>query len=76
MARQAVATQTKSNPVKKARSFFHEVYTEMQKVVWPTKEELRSSTGIVLMLLAALAVIIGVYVIVFQQVVIWLLKIL
>ncbi|MBN1477100.1 preprotein translocase subunit SecE [Candidatus Sumerlaeota bacterium] len=42
------------------RRFFKEVSVEMQKVTWPTKEELWSSTLVVLVTTAILTVFVGV----------------
>ena len=40
------------------RDFAGDVRTEMQKVTWPTWPELKSSTGVILAFVVALAVII------------------
>ncbi|MGI6461724.1 MAG: preprotein translocase subunit SecE [Candidatus Hydrogenedentales bacterium] len=45
----------------RARGFFHEVRVEMRKVTWPAKDEVRSSTSVVLLLLLLMAFIIGVF---------------
>ena len=41
-------------------NFFREVRAEMQKVTWPTREELMSSTGVVLMTMLILSTFVGV----------------
>ena len=46
--------------VKKIQSFFQEVKAEMQKVTWPTREELTGSTAVVLMTMFILSTFIGV----------------
>ena len=46
--------------IKKIQNFFSEVRTEMQKVTWPTREELMGSTGVVLTTMLILSVFIGV----------------
>ncbi len=46
--------------VKKVQVFLAEVRAEMQKVTWPTREELVGSTGVVLMTMLILSVFIGV----------------
>jgi preprotein translocase subunit SecE len=46
--------------IKKVQNFFSEVRVEMQKVTWPTREELMGSTGVVLMTMLILSVFIGV----------------
>ncbi|OGW80801.1 MAG: preprotein translocase subunit SecE [Omnitrophica bacterium RIFCSPHIGHO2_02_FULL_51_18] len=45
--------------IQKIKNFFSEVRTEMQKVTWPTREELVGSTGVVLMLMFILSTFIG-----------------
>jgi len=42
--------------IKKIRKFFEEVQFEMKKVSWPTWDELRGSTYVVLSLSALLAI--------------------
>lgn len=42
--------------IKKIRNFFEEVQFEMKKVTWPTWDELRGSTYVVLSLSVLLAV--------------------
>lgn len=45
--------------VKKITGFFQEVRAELQKVTWPTRDELVGSTGVVLMVMLILSVYIG-----------------
>lgn len=75
MAKQAVgATETKLGPIASLRNFYQEVLTEMTKVTWPSKEELKSSTSIVLMMLFLFAAVIKVYDVVFQFIILGLFK--
>lgn len=46
--------------IQKIKNFFSEVRTEMQKVTWPTRQELVGSTGVVLALMLILSTFIGV----------------
>jgi preprotein translocase subunit SecE len=46
--------------IAKVQKFFHEVQAEMQKVTWPTREELFGSTAVVLMTMLILSTFIGV----------------
>ena len=46
--------------LKKIQGFGSEVRTEMQKVTWPTREELIGSTSVVLVTMALLSAFIGV----------------
>ena len=45
--------------IKKVNHFMSEVRAEMQKVTWPTREELIGSTGVVLMTMLILSSFIG-----------------
>ena len=46
--------------LQKAKNFVFEVRAEMQKVTWPTREELMGSTAVVLMTMLILSTFIGV----------------
>ena len=46
--------------INKVKGFFSEVRAEMQKVTWPTREELIGSTGVVLMTMFFLSTFIGI----------------
>ncbi len=46
--------------MKKIINFFREVKAEMQKVTWPTREELMGSTGVVLVTMLILSTFVGV----------------
>ncbi len=48
------------------QDFYQGVMVEMSKVTWPTKDELKSSTSVVLFLLGVITVIVYVYDIIFQ----------
>ena len=43
----------------KVTNFITEVRAEMQKVTWPTREELIGSTGVVLMTMLIISVFVG-----------------
>ena len=45
--------------INKVRNFVSEVRAEMQKVTWPTREELAGSTGVVLMTMLIISVFVG-----------------
>lgn len=76
MAKQAVVAATKPTIFARLEAFYQDVRSEMSKVAWPGKEELKSSTSIVLSLLVILAAVIGLYDMVFQFVTILLLRVL
>jgi preprotein translocase subunit SecE len=58
MAKQAQQT-VQPGAFTRLKSYFEGVRLEMAKVTWPTREELKASTVVVMMFLALLAVIIG-----------------
>lgn len=74
MAKQVASDGPGWNPLVKLKIFWQEVRVEMIKVTWPTQEEVKSSTTIVLMLLVLLALTIGFYDKVFEFVIMQLLK--
>jgi len=53
-----MAAETKLNPFQRLKAFYEEIITEMQKVTWPTKEDLMVSTRVVCLVLAIVAAII------------------
>ena len=75
MAKATAAPQTKPNIFIQAKVFMQEVKTEMDKVTWPTREDLKASTSVVLIFLAIMAVMVGVLDVIFQNVVLALLRI-
>lgn len=44
----------------KIRKFFNDVYQELQKVAWPSREELVGSTAVVIVMSLLMAIFIGV----------------
>ncbi len=46
--------------MKKIIQFFKESYSELRKVIWPTREEVVASTKVVLVSVAIIAVALGV----------------
>jgi preprotein translocase subunit SecE len=44
----------------KVKKFFNDVYQELQKVAWPSREELLGSTAVVIVMSLIMAVFIGV----------------
>lgn len=41
-----------------AKGFFKNIRAEMKKVVWPTKKQILNNTGLVIVLVIALAVVV------------------
>lgn len=66
MAKQATAATARPGLVARLNEFYLEIRAEMKKVAWPTKEDLKSSTSVVIFVLVALAIIIGVFDKIFQ----------
>lgn len=48
------------NVIAKIKGYFKSVKVEMQKVTWPTKEEIKGSTAIVIITLAIVGAYVGV----------------
>ena len=46
--------------IQKIQAFFQDVRAEMQKVTWPTRDELMGSTAVVLTTMLILSVFIGI----------------
>jgi len=66
MAKQMAEPGTKLGPIARVREFYDEVMTEMAKVTWPSKDELKASTSVVMFLLCVVAAIIYAYDVAFQ----------
>ncbi len=56
------------NRTSRPRRFFQEVAAEMQKVTWPTKQEIISSTMLVLVMTVLLAIGVGIVDMGFQKI--------
>jgi preprotein translocase subunit SecE len=74
MAKQADPVEEKVGIITRVKEFYEEVMAEMKKVTWPSKEELKTSTSVVMLLLAVAAVTIYFYDVIFQIVVVGLFK--
>jgi preprotein translocase subunit SecE len=70
----AVTEQEKTGPIKRLQEFIFEVRAEMEKVTWPTKNDLKVSTQVTLLLLCIMAAIIFVFDRVFQILVLGLIN--
>lgn len=77
MAKQTAAVvESKASWVERIKGFYDEVMAEMLKVTWPTKDELKASTQVVLLVLVLMAAIIYAYDVVSQLAIVGLFKIL
>jgi len=74
MARQS--TGEKPSVFARMQEFIQEVKVELAKVSWPAKEEVKSSTSVVMFLLVVIAGIVYFYDVVFQFAVVLLLSVL
>lgn len=72
MAKQAVASDENPGFFGRITNYYGEVRTEMDKVTWPTREDLQVSTKVCLMLLVAMAGVIFFFDQVFQFIVLFL----
>ena len=61
--------------ITRSRNFLLDVRKEMEKVTWPSSDELKASTTVVLMFLVLLAVVIGSMDFIFQTAILWLFNI-
>lgn len=59
MAKQAAQQAARPGIVARTRAYLQDVRSELNKVTWPTVEDLKASTTVVMIFLALLAVIIG-----------------
>ena len=66
MAKQAQQT-AKTGSLGRAKNYLDDVRVELTKVTWPGREELKTSTVVVILFLAILAVVIGMMDLGFQQ---------
>ncbi len=73
MAKQASAAQERPGFIGRIREFFDEVQNELGKVAWPSWDELKQSTFIVLVVLVAFAIIISIMDFIFNTIVLRLL---
>jgi len=74
MAKQANTPEAKETVFTRVKDFYQEVMAEMSKVTWPSQDELKSSTQVVLLMLAVIATLIYFYDVLFQVVVLNLFK--
>lgn len=56
----AVAAGTSSNKIKELGQYFEDAKTELGKVSWPTKKDLRATTIAVFILVVVMAIFLGV----------------
>jgi preprotein translocase subunit SecE len=59
-----------TNIVGRVKGFYHDIISEMSKVSWPTREEVKASTAIVFTMIAVLSAVIAVLDLVFRNIVV------
>ncbi|MCP4641342.1 MAG: preprotein translocase subunit SecE [bacterium] len=69
MAKSGSAGAQDKNIIARGKAFFQEVMVEMNKVAWPSKNDLKSHTVVVMFMLLVMAGVIFVYDQVFLRVV-------
>lgn len=74
MAKQAVAVEAKPTIVQRATDFVTEVRQELDKVTWPTAEDVKVSTKVCLYMLLGMVTVIFAFDRVFNFIVMTLLK--
>ncbi len=74
MLKQSNAVESKPGVVQRVTTYLQEVQVELGKVTWPSREDLKVSTKVTMMMLGIMAGIIFVYDVFFGQVVVWLLN--
>ena len=72
MAKQVAATAPRPNVVMRLISYLQEVRAELDKVTWPSRDDLKVHTLVVMFFLALLAVSIGAMDVGFQRLVLTL----
>ena len=72
MAKQIAAPTPKIGFVTKLVTYFQDVRGELEKVTWPTREDLKAHTLVVLFFLAILSVMVGAMDVGFQRAVLTL----
>ena len=70
----ATTTAEKPNPWNRLRNYVLEVRTEIEKVTWPSFDDLKAHTIVVLVFLGILAVIVGAMDVTFQKAVLTLFR--
>ncbi len=72
MAKQMTATAPKPNVIMRLVNYVQEVRVELDKVTWPSRDDLKAHTIVVLFFLGLLAVLIGALDVGFQRLVLTL----
>lgn len=63
-----MAKTEKPSLIERAKTYFKGVRSEMRKVSWPSKKEMKNYTAVVIAMTAILAAIMGLADLIFQQI--------
>lgn len=74
MAKQAVATEAKPGPIQRLMDFFQEVRHELDKVTWPTVDDVKVSTRVCMYMLIGMAGVIFAFDQIFNRIVLLMLS--
>lgn len=61
MAKQLAVSEEKPGLFTRIRDFYEDVMSELRKVTWPTRDDLKASTKVTLFLIVVMAVVVFVY---------------
>ena len=61
MAKQLAVSEEKPGLFTRIRDFYEDVMSELRKVTWPTRDDLKASTKVTLFLVVVMAVIVFLY---------------
>lgn len=61
MAKQLAVSDEKPGLISRIRDFYEDVMSELRKVTWPSRDDLKASTKVTLFLIVVMAVIVFVY---------------
>lgn len=61
MAKQLAVSDERPGLITRIRDFYEDVMSELRKVTWPTRDDLKASTKVTLFLIVVMAVIVFVY---------------
>ena len=62
-------SETKEGLIARARLFLRQVIVELRRVVWPTRKQVTTYTGVVLVFVTVLALIVSVFDFIFGRVI-------
>jgi preprotein translocase subunit SecE len=62
-------TETKQGLIARARLFVRQVIVELRRVVWPTRKQVTTYTGVVLVFVTALSLVVAVLDFIFGRVI-------